>query len=99
VTELERTAQGSVSISPVALQKLVVQVAEQVEGAHVRHPRRTLRIQVEAGKARVSLELAARRGAVLPELAADVQSRVTAALRGMLEVEVDAVDVSVEELT
>ena len=44
------------------------------------------------------LELSARYGTVLPELARDVQQHVTDALATMCRVEVQAVDVSVEEI-
>jgi uncharacterized alkaline shock family protein YloU len=46
----------------------------------------------------VDLELAARQGAVLPELARAVQERVATALGEMVGVKVAAVDVSIEEL-
>ena len=48
--------------------------------------------------AQKELELAARQGAVLPELAQAVQERVAAALGEMVGVTVAAVDVSIEEL-
>jgi uncharacterized alkaline shock family protein YloU len=98
VTELLRTDDGAVSISPAALNRLAVQAAEQVEGARVRRRRRSVRVQVDADQARVSLELTVRHGAVMPELARSVQERVAEALRTMLEVEVDAVEVTVEEV-
>jgi len=98
VTELLRTDDGAVSISPAALSRLAVQAAEQVDGARVRRRRRGVRVQVEADRARVALELSVRHGAVVPELTRSVQERVTEALRTMLEVEVDAVEVSVEEV-
>jgi uncharacterized alkaline shock family protein YloU len=98
VTELLRTDDGAVSISAAALSRLAVQAAEQVEGARVRRRRRSVRVQVDADRARVSLELTVRHGAVMPELARSVQERVAEALRTMLEVEVDGVAVSVEEV-
>jgi uncharacterized alkaline shock family protein YloU len=98
VTELLRTDDGAVSISSAALSRLAVQAAEQVDGARVRRRRRGVRVQVEADRARVALELSVRHGAVVPELTRSVQERVTEALRTMLEVEVDAVEVSVEEV-
>ncbi len=98
MTELLRTDDGAVSISPAALSRLAVQAAEQVDGARVRRRRRGVRVQVEADRARVALELSVRHGAVVPELTRSVQERVTEALRTMLEVEVDAVEVSVEEV-
>ena len=89
---------GSVTVTPSALTQIVVHAAEQAEGARVRRPRRGLDIQLENGRARVELELAARFGVVLPELAREVQERVSGALGGMCGLTVDAVDVSVEEL-
>ena len=53
---------------------------------------------MKGGRARVELELTAPIGAVLPELARDVQMNVTAALAGMCGLVVDAVDVTVAEL-
>ena len=98
MTELLRTDDGAVSISAAALSRLAVQAAEQVDGARVRRRRRSVRVQVDADRARVALELAVRHGAVMPELARSVQERVAEALRTMLEVEVDGVEVSVEEV-
>ena len=87
---------GSVTVTPSALQQLVVQAAETVGGAEVRRGRRRLEIDVADGRAHVRLELSARYGVVLPELARNVQERVTDALATMCGVEVEAVDVSVE---
>ncbi len=98
MTELVRTGEGSIAISRTALSRLVVRAAEQVDGVRVRRPRRGLRIDVAGGHARVSLELTARRGVVLPELGRAVQEQVAEALATMLEVKVDAVDVSIEEV-
>jgi uncharacterized alkaline shock family protein YloU len=64
----------------------------------VRRPRRGLEIELADGHARVELELAARIGLVLPDVAREVQERVTGALETMCGLVVDAVDVSVEEL-
>jgi uncharacterized alkaline shock family protein YloU len=98
VSELARTDEGTITISSGALTEIVVRAAQSVEGARVRRPRRGLRIDLARGRARVSLELAARRGYVLPDLARAVQESVADALQTMCEVEVDAVDVSVEEV-
>ena len=99
MTELVRTDAGAVSISPGALSQLVVRAAESVDGARVRRPRRGLQIELGGGSARVTLELAVRRGVVLPEVARAVQDSVAGALETMCEVRVDAVDVSIEEVT
>ena len=73
-----------------------MRAAESVDGAEVRRGRRRLAIDVADGHAHVRLELSARYGVVLPQLAREVQQRVTDALTTMCGVEVDAVDVSVE---
>ncbi len=95
VVECDR---GDVTVTAAALQQLVVQAAESVEGARVRRPRRHLEIAVHAGHARVELELSAAYGSVLPELAREVQSRVADSLARMCGLEVDVVHVAVEEL-
>ena len=64
----------------------------------MRRPRRGLEIELENGHARVELELAARFGLVLPDVAREVQERVSGALERMCGLVVDTVDVSVEEL-
>ena len=95
--ELE-TPQGTISVTPSALAELVTRAAESVDGAQVRRGRRRLEIDVDEGEARVRLELTARYGVVLPQLARAVQEQVTAALETMCAVRVQAVDVSVEEV-
>ena len=89
---------GAISISPGALAQVVVQAAEGVDGARVRRPRRGLDVAVSDGRARVSVELAARYGAVLPELARAVQALVAESLMSMCGLAVESVDVSIEEL-
>jgi uncharacterized alkaline shock family protein YloU len=89
---------GTVTITPSALAELIVRAAELVDGAEVRRGRRRLDVDVSEGKAWVRLELSARYGVVLPELARDVQQRVSDALTSMCGVDVQAVDVSVEEV-
>jgi uncharacterized alkaline shock family protein YloU len=89
---------GTITVTPSALAGLVARAAEAIEGAHVRRGRRRLNVDVADGSARVRLELTARYGVVLPELARDVQERVAEALATMCRVQVEAVDVSVEEV-
>ena len=89
---------GTITITPAALTQIVVRAAEQADGARVRRPRRGLEIELENGRARVELELAARFGLALHDVAREVQERVSGALEGMCGLTVDAVDVSVEEL-
>jgi uncharacterized alkaline shock family protein YloU len=93
-----RGAGGTITISADALSNLVVAAAERVEGARVRRPRRGLGVSIEHGTARVEVELAARFGTVVPELAETVQREVGDALRAATGLTVAAVDVSVEEL-
>jgi uncharacterized alkaline shock family protein YloU len=91
--------QGTITVTPVALARLVISAAEAVDGAEVRRRRRRLDIDVRDGDARVRLEVSARYGVVLPELARSVQEHVADALETMCGVNVEAVDVSVEEIT
>ena len=64
---------GEVRIEGDALAALVLAAAELVDGARARRPRRGLDVSVADGKVEVELELAARYGTVLPELARAVQ--------------------------
>jgi uncharacterized alkaline shock family protein YloU len=90
--------QGSITVTPTALAALVARAAETVDGAQVRRGRRRLEVDVADGRARVRLELTTRYGIVLPQLARMVQERVAAAVTEMCRVDVEAVDVSVEEI-
>ena len=81
-----------ITITDGALTQIVSAAAEQVDGVRVR--RRG--IAFEDG--RVSVSLASRYGAVLPQVAQEVQERIAGALSSMCELEV-AVDVSVDELS
>ena len=87
---------GTITVAASVLDQVVQRAAEQVDGVRVRR-RRGLEVEVEEGRARVALELAVRYGAVLPEVAEDVQRRVADAVRTSLGLEA-AVDVVVEEL-
>jgi uncharacterized alkaline shock family protein YloU len=89
---------GTVTVTDAALAQIVLQAAEAVDGARVRRAKRHLEISVADGRARVELELAVAYGQVLPDIARDVQQQVADALTGMCGVEIDAIDVSVEEL-
>ena len=93
-----RGPQGEVRIEGDALAGLVLAAAELVDGARARRPRRGLDITVVDGTVTVELELAARYGSVLPELARAVQQRVTDVLRSSAGLTVERVDVSIEEL-
>jgi uncharacterized alkaline shock family protein YloU len=89
---------GTITVTAPVLATLVTQAAEEVEGARVRRGRRRLEIDVSGEGARVRLELAARYGLVLPEVARRVQERVAAALTTMCNVTIEGIDVSVEEV-
>ena len=93
-----REEAGSISVTPSALSQLVIHAAEQVDGARVRRPRRGLDVSVADGRAHVELELAARFGLVLPDVAREAQRAVADALSEMCGLDVTAVDVAVEEL-
>ena len=89
---------GSIDVTVGALAQIVQRAAESVEGARVRRPRRGLDLRLEDGRVRVELELAVRYGVILPEAAREVQARVAEALEAMVDLDVEAVDVSIEEL-
>jgi uncharacterized alkaline shock family protein YloU len=89
---------GTIRIEGDALAALVVAAAEHVDGARVRRPRRGLVVAIADGRARIELALAVRYGTSLPEVGGAVQQAVGDALRRSAGVEVDAVDVSIEEL-
>ena len=95
---LPQSPAGTITVTPSALHSLVVQAGDSVGGAQVRRGRRRLDVAVSAGHARVRLELTARYGAVLPDVARAVQEEVAAALVTMCAVEVDGIDVFVEEV-
>lgn len=89
---------GTITLAPAVLAAVVARSVEDVDGARVHRRRRGLEIDVDDGRARVSLELTVRYGEVLPEVAGAVQRRVGDALASMCGLGVDAIDVSVEEL-
>jgi len=89
---------GTITVTPPALAGLVIQAAESVDGVQVRRGRRRLDVEVALGEANVRLELTARYGLVLPEVAREVQQRVADALATMCAVRIGSVDVSVEEV-
>ena len=89
---------GSVRVSEVALTEIVRRAVSKVEGARLRKGRRRLGVELEGGRARAELQLAVEYGRVLPEVSAAVQEQVADALARMCDVEVEAVDITVEEL-
>jgi uncharacterized alkaline shock family protein YloU len=90
--------EGTITVTPPALAGLVIQAAESVDGVQVRRGRRRLDIDVTPGEAHVRLELSARYGLVLPDVAREVQNRVAGALTTMCGVSIAIVDISVEEV-
>jgi uncharacterized alkaline shock family protein YloU len=98
MTYVLRNDDGSITLTDAALSSIVVQSAESVEGARVRRARRKVGVELAGTRARVELELAVAFGKVLPDVAQDVQVRVTDALTRMCGLEVTTVDVTVEEL-
>jgi uncharacterized alkaline shock family protein YloU len=95
---LVQGAGGSVRVSEAALSEIVRRAVESVDGVRLRKGRRRLGVELEDGRARAELQLAVTYGRVLPEVSAAVQERVAGALARMCDVEVEAVDVTVEEL-
>jgi uncharacterized alkaline shock family protein YloU len=93
-----RTSEGIVTVPDSVLAQIVRRAAEAVDGARVRRPRRGLEVELDGGRAAVSLELAVRHGVVLPELAHQVQERVASALQTMCGVDVERVDLAIEEV-
>jgi uncharacterized alkaline shock family protein YloU len=81
-----------VTIADAAWVRIVVHAAEQVDGVRVR------RRGVERDDERITVQVAARYGTVLPDAARAVQARVAEAVRTMCGVEPSSVDVAVEEL-
>jgi uncharacterized alkaline shock family protein YloU len=97
--QLEITApEGKVTVPAATLARIVVRAAELADGARVRRPRRGVDVEISGDHAAVTLRLAARYGAVLPQLAEDVQRHVADALGQMCGIEVRSVDVAIEEL-
>ncbi len=88
-----KTVAPGVVVSDAAFAQLVVRAAEQVEGVRVRRPKK-----VDLEGERLELSLAARFGAVLPELAREVQRRVAAAVETMCGITLAGVDVTIEVL-
>ena len=95
---LVQEAGGTVRVSEAALTDIVRRAVASVEGVRLRKGRRRLGVEVQDGRARAELQLLVAYGRVLPEVSAAVQERVADALGRMFEVEVEAVDVTVEQL-
>jgi uncharacterized alkaline shock family protein YloU len=90
--------EGAVTITPAALERLVVQAAQCVQGARVKRPKRSIEVSHGSGRAEVSFELAVEGWVPVPEVARAVQERVAEAVAASTGLEVAGVDVSVEEI-
>jgi uncharacterized alkaline shock family protein YloU len=95
---LVQESAGTVRVSEAALTEVVRRAVASVDGARLRKGRRRLGVELQDGRAHAELRLIVAYGKVLPEVSAAVQARVGDALARMFDVEVDAVDVTVEEL-
>jgi uncharacterized alkaline shock family protein YloU len=93
-----KTLREGVKVTDGALTQIVVRAVEGVDGARVRRPKRKVSVEIENDRAHVEIELAVAYGKVLPDVARDVQREVADTLARMCELQVEAVDVSVEEL-
>ncbi|HEY2311701.1 MAG TPA: Asp23/Gls24 family envelope stress response protein [Gaiellaceae bacterium] len=89
---------GSVRVSEAALTEVVRRAVASVDGAQLRKGRRRLGVELEGGRARAELQLAVAYGRVLPDVSVAVQERVADMLARTFDVEVEAVDVTVEQL-
>jgi uncharacterized alkaline shock family protein YloU len=87
-----------VRVSEAALNEVVRRSVASVDGARLLKGRRRLGVELEGGRARAELRLAVAYSHVLPEVSATVQERVADALGRMFDVEVEAIDVTVEQL-
>ena len=93
-----RGPEGSITLTAGAITELVASAARSVDGVRLRRPRRAVEIRHADGRASVSLELAVKHGATLPELARSVQERVGAALAQVSGLEIESVDVEIAEI-
>ena len=97
--EVGSTPLGRIAVEPKALESLVRDAADRVDGARVVRPGRTLRVSLgEDGKATASLSLSAARRMVLPDVGRLVQARVSVALATALGAPPERVDVAIERI-
>jgi len=90
--------EGTITLTPSALTRLVARAVAGVDGARLRRPRRTVEIAHGDGRISVGVELSARFGASLPELGRAVQERVRDALATTSGLEVERVDVEIADV-
>jgi Asp23 family, cell envelope-related function len=94
-----RGPEGSITVTAGALTRLVARAAQSVDGARVRRPKRAVEVAHGGGRVSVSIELSARHGVPLPELARSVQERVASALARVSGLELERVDVEIAEVS
>ena len=94
-----RGPEGTVTVTAAALTELVARAVRGVDSARLRRPKRSIEIRAEDGRASVTLELGARYGVPLQELARAVQERVAEALGQVSGLRVERVDVALEEVS
>jgi Asp23 family, cell envelope-related function len=90
--------EGTITVAPVALERVVVRAAQLVQGARVRRPKRSVEVLHGAGRVAVVLELAVEHGVPVPAVAFAVQERVAEAVAATSGLEVERVDLCVEEI-
>jgi uncharacterized alkaline shock family protein YloU len=95
---VRETGRGTITVTAPTLVELVTRAAEAVEGVRVRRGRRRLDVRIDGERAHVALELTARYGLILPEVAREVQERIRDALGTMCGVSTESIDVTVEEV-
>ena len=94
-----RGPDGSVTVTAAALTELVARAARGVEGTRVRRPKRSIEVSHGDGRAAVRIQLGARFGVALPQLARAVQERVAETLAQTSGLEVERVDVELAEVS
>jgi uncharacterized alkaline shock family protein YloU len=91
--ELARTPLGGIAVEPKALERLVRDAAGSVEGVKI------VRASLSLGEdGAAAVTVTAPRRAVLPELGALVQQRITHAVRQSLDTTPSRVDVTIEAI-
>jgi uncharacterized alkaline shock family protein YloU len=95
---MRESERGTITVTAPTLADLVTRAAEAVDGVRVRRGRRRLDVRIDGDRGYVALELTARYGLILPEIAREVQERVRDVLGTMCGVSTESIDVTVEEV-
>jgi uncharacterized alkaline shock family protein YloU len=99
VIELVRTSLGRIAVDEQALNRLLRDATERIDGVDSVHGRRGVRVAVEAeGDVEVTIGIVSVHGVVLPELGRRVQDRLCDVLRAALEPRSLRIDVAIEEV-